>query len=197
MFWGAQAASLSILAACQDSVASYDRAPAFLCRLEALPAGCRQQQAASLHFPEIRSLRTRTSTIPHRAQISPASPQDRHLYLERITANIGRTGPGHQRRAHLRLSEQPHLQLRQKNKLLENGTLQIVYESLISELLSCVRDTGNFSGILPARICPFRWHGKSRLQQQDRQLFWQLDWRDQLASSTTDGGRLKNKEWNV
>ena len=88
--------------------------------------------------PQFR-IELRLCTLGHKIDISILTHHREHR----------RTRPRHQRRAHLGLAEQPHLQLRQKNKLLDNGMLQIVYEGLISELLGRVWDTGNFSGILP------------------------------------------------
>src|SRR2546423_397638 len=45
---------------------------------------------------------------------------------------------GNERGADFWLLEQPHLQLRQKHKLLENGPLQIIHEGLASKFLSTV-----------------------------------------------------------
>src|SRR5436309_9375359 len=46
-----------------------------------------------------------------------------------------RTGPRHQSRADFRLIQQPCFQVREKNKFLEDRSLQIVYETLAVEIL--------------------------------------------------------------
>src|SRR5215472_7111543 len=77
----------------------------------------------------------------------------------------GGTRPGHQRGTHFWLLEQPHFELRQKNKLFENGALQIVHEHLSVEFLSSVKDTWNLARISPARIRPFCRDAELRFQQ--------------------------------
>src|SRR5262249_46558703 len=64
--------------------------------------------------------------------------------LSQHRKNCG-TRAGHEPGAHFWLLEQKYFQLRQKNKLFENGALQIIRESLASELLTSVRHAWNFA----------------------------------------------------
>src|SRR5437773_9327265 len=84
-----------------------------------------------------------------------------------------RPGSGHERCPDFRLLEQPHLELRDKNKFLEDRALQIVEESLVSEFLSCVRDAWNFERVLPVSVCPRCRYAKLRLQQEKQELVFQ------------------------
>src|SRR6266487_1296699 len=108
-----------------------------------------------------------------------------------------RTRSRHERGPDFRLLEQPHFELREKNKFLKNRALKIIDKSLAGEFLRSVREAGNFLRLLPARVGPFRSNSKFRLHQQDRQLLLQFRRLDQLAASTTNRGRAKNEKRNV
>ena len=91
------------------------------------------------------------------------------IYTQTQHREDRRTRTRHKRRADFRLFEQPHFELREKNKFLENRTLEIVEKRLAGEFLNFVRNAGNLSRILPARVGPFRGNSKFRFHEQDRQ----------------------------
>src|SRR5437588_717552 len=66
----------------------------------------------------------------------------------------GRTGARHHCSAHFWLLEQPHLELRKRNKFLEHRTLEIVVEFPTAKILLRVGDTGKLARILPTFIGP-------------------------------------------
>src|ERR1051325_7863911 len=96
-----------------------------------------------------------------------------------------------------RLFAQPHFHLREKNKFLEDRSLQIIDQRQFCECVRLIIHTDNFAPAFPVLICPPGCDGKLRLQQQDRQFLFQDRRRNDFTAPFAECGRAVEKEWNV
>src|SRR5260370_35810882 len=139
-----------------------------------LVAGAVKEKVISARRRNQHGRRVRSQKLPSLARACPQfrlnlclRPLRYPISICILTQHCERCRPRtrHQRRTNFRLLEQPHLQLREKNKLFKDRTLEVVTESLAHEFLSSVRDAWNFSRASPVHECPSARRAELRFQQ--------------------------------
>jgi orotidine-5'-phosphate decarboxylase len=87
--------------------------------------------------------------------------------------------------------------MREKNKLLENRSFEIVHEPRPGEFLRCIIDRRQFSGVSPFRIGPRRRHAEIRFEQDEVELCVQSYRLHDFPAAATNGSGTNEKKRNV